>query len=86
MREECGQVFTSLSLLKPAMRSTMTSKRLNGLTIMFVHRNLASCLDVQDVHGGQDLLPLIYQKNDLSASKDNFDRRRTCRFAALLLC
>ena len=64
---------TSLRLLEPAMRLTMTNKRLSGLAMMSVHRNLASCLDVRDwwtrlaaTHARRMHL------HALSASKDNF--------------
>ena len=52
----------------------MTNKRLNGLSMMFVHQNLASCLDVQNVV--DKFCYHSYHNNhlhDLGASKDNFD-------------
>ena len=42
----------------------------------FVHQNLASCLDVQDVHGIHKFAARRVHLHGLGASKDNSDRRR----------
>ena len=45
----CERSISTLRLLKPAMRSTMTNARMNGLAMMFVHRELADALELQAV-------------------------------------
>jgi len=45
----CECSISTLRLLKPAMRSTMTNARMNGLAMMFVHRELADALELQAV-------------------------------------
>ena len=54
----------------------MTNKRLSGLAMMFVRRNLASCLDVQDVVDWTSFAASHTRRmyiHELGASKDNFD-------------
>jgi len=45
----CERSISTLRLLKPAMQSTMTNARMNGLAMMFVHRELADPLELQAV-------------------------------------
>ena len=45
----CERSISTLRFIKPAMRSTMTNARLNGLAMMFIHRELADGLELQAV-------------------------------------
>ena len=43
----CERSISVLRFVKPAMQSTMTNVRLNGLAMMFIHRELADDLELQ---------------------------------------
>ena len=46
----CERLISTLRFLKPAIRSTLTNARMNGLAMMiFVHRELASNLELEAV-------------------------------------
>ena len=45
----CERSISTLRLLKPAMRSTMTNARMNGLAMIYVHREFANALEFQAV-------------------------------------
>ena len=44
---ECEQSFSSLRIVKTWDRSTMTNARLNGLALLFIHREID--LDVSEI-------------------------------------
>ena len=44
---ECEQSFSSLRIVKTLDRSTMTNARLNGLTLLFIHKEID--LDVSKI-------------------------------------
>ena len=52
---ECEQSFSSLRIVKTWDRSTMTNARLNGLALLFIHREID--LDVSEI------IDLFAQKN-----------------------
>ena len=45
----CERSISTLGLLKPVLRSTMSNSRMNGLALMFIHRTLATNLNPQTV-------------------------------------
>ena len=45
----CERSISTLRLLKPVLRSTMSNSRMNGLALMFIHRTLATNLNPQTV-------------------------------------
>ena len=45
----CEISITTLSYLKIELRTTMTNKRLNGLSLMFIHRDLTKQLNVDHI-------------------------------------
>lgn len=42
----CERSISTLRLLKPSKRSTMTNERMNSLAMMFIHRKLATSLSL----------------------------------------
>ena len=45
----CERSISTLRFLKNELRSTMTNKRLNGLSLMFIHRDLTKQLNVDHI-------------------------------------
>ena len=45
----CERSISTLRFLKNELRSTMTSSRLNGLSLMFIHRDLTRQLKIDDI-------------------------------------
>ena len=45
----CEQSISTLRFIKNDLRSTMTNNRLNGLALMYVHRNLTKQLDLDEI-------------------------------------
>ena len=45
----CERSISNLRLVKNDLRSTVTNDRLNGLALMYVHRNLTKQLDLDEI-------------------------------------
>lgn len=45
----CEGSISTLRFLKNELRSTMTNKRLNGLSLMFIHRDITKQLSIDDI-------------------------------------
>ena len=45
----CERSISTLPFIKNDLRSTMTNDRLNGLALMYVHRNLTKQLDLDEI-------------------------------------
>ena len=45
----CERSISTLRFLKDELRSTMTNRRLNGLALMFIHRDLTKHLNIDDI-------------------------------------
>ena len=45
----CERSISTLRFLKNELRSTMTNKRSNGLSLMFIHRDLTKQLNVDHI-------------------------------------
>ena len=45
----CEKSVSILCFLKDELRSTMTNRRLNGLSLMFIHRDLTKHLNIDDI-------------------------------------
>ena len=45
----CERSISTLRFLKNELRSTMTNKRLNGLSLMFIHCDLTKQLKIDDI-------------------------------------
>ena len=45
----CEKSVSILCFLKDELRSTMTNRRLNGLSLMFIHRGLTKHLNIDDI-------------------------------------